>query len=100
MNITAIEFFSENGKITNNENDIKYRIENETLFVSFCKDKITKIVITTDVCFDENTLVLGEAFERAYGDLCWKLIEGRFIPWYFLAKNGNEIRGFGVKNTS
>jgi len=41
---------------------------------------------------------LGDAWERAYGDLEWKERDGaRVMPWYFLASDGVVAHGFGVK---
>ncbi len=41
---------------------------------------------------------LGDAWERAYGDLEWKpLAASRVMPWYFLASNGQWTHGYGVK---
>jgi alpha-galactosidase len=41
---------------------------------------------------------LGDAWERAYGDLEWKPLDGRRVmPWYFLASNGKLTHGYGVK---
>jgi alpha-galactosidase len=43
-------------------------------------------------------LYLGDAWERAYGDLAWKPLDGRRVmPWYFLASNGTLTHGYGVK---
>jgi alpha-galactosidase len=43
-------------------------------------------------------LYLGDAWERAYGDLEWKPLDPRRImPWYFLANHGGITDGFGVK---
>lgn len=40
---------------------------------------------------------LGDAWERAYGDLEWKPLDaGRVMPWYFLASNGTTTHGYGV----
>lgn len=40
---------------------------------------------------------LGDALERAYGDLEWRAIDGRRqMPWYFLASNGALTHGYGV----
>ncbi|HEY1786597.1 MAG TPA: hypothetical protein VGJ73_00510 [Verrucomicrobiae bacterium] len=45
-----------------------------------------------------NGLYLGDAWERAYGDLEWKPANAqRIMPWYFLAKHGTVTDGFGVK---
>lgn len=55
----------------------------------------------------EPVRILGDAFERAYGDLAWRGIEaGRVMPWYILVSNGTDANpdtkgryteGFGVK---
>ena len=40
---------------------------------------------------------LGDAWERAYGDLEWKHLDAkRIMPWYFLASDGNITHGYGV----
>jgi alpha-galactosidase len=44
-----------------------------------------------------NWKYLGDAWERAYGDLEWKPLDsGRVMPWYFLATNGKLTHGYGV----
>jgi alpha-galactosidase len=41
---------------------------------------------------------LGDAWERAYGDLEWKPLDAnRVLPWYFLESNGKWTDGYGVK---
>ena len=43
-------------------------------------------------------LYLGDAWERAYGDLEWKPLDAqRIMPWYFLANHAGVTDGFGVK---
>jgi alpha-galactosidase len=40
---------------------------------------------------------LGDAWERAYGDLEWKPLDSkRVMPWYFLVSNGKLTHGYGV----
>ncbi len=47
--------------------------------------------------FDPATRCLGDAWERAYGDLGWKpLSPGRPMPWYFLATAGDRTDAYGV----
>ena len=42
--------------------------------------------------------VLGDAWERGYGDLEWRgLVPERPLPWYFLARDGDRTHGVGVK---
>lgn len=43
-------------------------------------------------------LYLGDAWERAYGDLEWKALDPkRVMPWYFLVTYQARTDGFGVK---
>lgn len=45
----------------------------------------------------EKSRILGDAWERGYGDLEWRgIAAGRFMPWYFLADAGEKIEGYGV----
>ena len=47
--------------------------------------------------FDTNVIVLGDTWERAYGDLHWKPINlAGPMPWYFLASDGVATHGYGV----
>lgn len=46
----------------------------------------------------ENPLVLSDAWERAYGDLCWEAPNAsKRMPWYFFAFDGTRICCYGVK---
>jgi len=39
----------------------------------------------------ENVKVLGDAWERSYGELAWKRIDGkRIMPWYFAVSDGSD----------
>lgn len=41
---------------------------------------------------------LGDAWERAYGDLEWKALDAkRVMPWYFLASDGHLTHGYGIE---
>lgn len=62
---------------------------------------------TLDEKRGEGVKILGDAFERGYGDLCWRGIEQeRIMPWYILVSNGSDMNpetsgrfteGFGVR---
>ena len=48
--------------------------------------------------FPSNAKFLGDAWERAYGDLEWKTADhARVLPWYFLVSDGLQTHGYGVK---
>ena len=47
---------------------------------------------------ERSLLVLGDAWERSYGDLEWRgIVPERVLPWYFLSSDGTHVEGFGVK---
>lgn len=44
------------------------------------------------------TRIMGDKWERTYGDMEWHALNGEiFMPWYFLANSGDETVGCGVK---
>ena len=44
-----------------------------------------------------DTRIFGDAWERAYGDLCWQCIhDGKAIPWYGLLRDPQGLYGIGV----
>ena len=46
----------------------------------------------------EGTRILGDHWERSYGDLEWRgLIPERILPWYFLAAGAGGARAYGVR---
>ena len=72
------------------DRDGKIYIKNPDMGVSF-------IEICFPRPFSENALVYGDAFERGYGDLQWKKDRRDTLRWYFVAADGNDTYGFGVK---
>ncbi len=43
-------------------------------------------------------LILGDAWERGYGELEWRgFVPDRVMPWYLLAFDGDRTDGFGVR---
>lgn len=48
--------------------------------------------------FSDEALLLGDTWERSYGDLEWKKQPySRIMPWYFFAKEADKICAYGVK---
>ncbi len=42
--------------------------------------------------------IMGDKWERAYGDMTWGSLNGEiFMPWYFLASDGSDTAGYGIK---
>lgn len=45
-------------------------------------------------------LVLGDAWERAYGDLEWRGgVPDRAMPWYFASFDGRATHGYGIRTS-
>lgn len=92
--------------------DIRVICENENTDAEVrteCKDRSLFIRIKADaahpefICLrwnhriKEPVRIMGDKWERAYGDLEWHSLNGEiFMPWYFLASNGKETVGCGV----
>jgi alpha-galactosidase len=58
---------------------------------------IKNIKIKWPVKQNDNSLYLGDQWERSYGDLSWeKLNPARIMPWYFLVFDGTVCKGYGV----
>lgn len=67
------------------------------LYVTATTSKPKFICLRWNYKTTEPTRVLGDAWERSYGDLQWRSLNGEnFMPWYFLANNGKETTGCGV----
>ena len=48
--------------------------------------------------FHPRSLILGDAWERSYGDLAWLPMQAeRSLPWYCMVHEQASTRGFGVK---
>lgn len=59
---------------------------------------IKQVELEWNASFPADAKFLGDAWERAYGDLEWKTLDAaRVLPWYFLTSNGTETHGYGVK---
>ncbi|MBQ2813367.1 MAG: hypothetical protein IJE63_08915, partial [Clostridia bacterium] len=69
------------------------------LYITAKEDKPEFIEL--EWCFesDENLFVLGDAWERSYGELEFKKLadNDRRMPWYFIATDKKSCFCFGVK---
>ena len=78
-------FDFEGGFIRYELNDaLKVSIKSEMQGVSF-------IYMRWNFPIDKSLKVLGDAWERGYGDLEWKPVDkDRKMPWYMLISNGSD----------
>jgi len=61
---------------------------------------LSRIVLRWETAFPDDTLFLGDHWERGYGDLQWRFLQPeRVLPWYFSAHQESTGRTFmvGVK---
>jgi len=77
--------------------DISFIDDKLYLYLNANGSKPKLVKIRWNYTTKEPVSILGDAWERAYGDLEWKGLSGeRFMPWYFLASNGQETVGCGA----
>ncbi len=75
--------------------------------LGFEQGKVTLQATHTPVCtlrlrwnfpMPQNARMMGDAWERAYGDLEWRgFVPERVMPWYFMAETPQAVAGYGVK---
>lgn len=81
------------------KNDVQVSVkEDGSVHIYSEKTAVNRIKIVFKNTFFDKARVLGDAFERAYGDLGWKTAEiSSPMPWYFFAESSDAAFGFGVK---
>lgn len=61
-------------------------------------DALKFVKLRWELKLPKKTRFLADAWERGYGDLAWRGSScSRFLPWYFLAKHEDNVKGIGVK---
>ncbi len=84
------------------ESDIELLIEPQPdvglrVVLSAPMQRVKRLHLRWQASLDPTWKYLGDAWERAYGDLAWRPLPGsRPMPWYFLASDGHRTNGFGV----
>ena len=96
-NIKLIEIITENEVIIDNKQSFVEISENK-ISLSYDKEPVCEVRVTWEnECFD-NAKVLGDTWERAYGDMEWKSVENSGkMPWYFFAYENGAVKAIGVK---
>jgi alpha-galactosidase len=58
----------------------------------------TRIHLRWKAQISGDPLILGDAWERSYGELAWRsIVPDRVMPWYFLTYDRGALHGYGVK---
>ena len=69
-----------------------------TVFLTADRDRPRFVTLQWTFENEEGLYVLGDAWERSYGDLCFRKPDGgRALPWYFAATNKKETWCLGVR---
>src|SRR6185436_4841478 len=59
---------------------------------------IKRIALRWSARLDDVKLILGDAWERGYGDLEWRgFVPDRVMPWYFATSDGQRTHAYGVR---
>ena len=76
-------------------------VSGNTLTLSLCADRSfpTFVELRWRFASDGFVRVLGDAWERSYGNLAFRTLKeiDRWMPWYFIADAGDRQYCFGVK---
>ena len=69
------------------------------IYLTANNDKPEFVRIHWDADFNEDELLLGDAWERAYGTLEFKKVSGldKHMPWYFISTDRKKSACLGVK---
>jgi len=62
---------------------------------------LTYVHLRWKCAMDPSVLVLGDHWERSYGDLAWRgIVPERVMPWYFVTYDQDRVHGYGVKTAA
>lgn len=82
-------------------NDFTVRGAGSEIIINSYDTKASAVKCIADNIFFKDAKILGDAWERAYGNLAWeKMQDNKIMPWYFAAFDGDETHCFGVKTGS
>lgn len=85
--------------VTDAQIETVHRDNEFDLYISASNDRPRSIQLNWDFECNEDMYVLGDAWERTYGNLWFEKIsvDDRLLPWYFIATDKNKSFCFGVK---
>lgn len=68
------------------------------IYLSAPSTQLTHLRIRWQISVNTQLMILGDHWERSYGDLCWRsIVPERVLPWYFLTYDRKALHGYGVK---
>ncbi len=86
-------------KAVDTQVDFDVKADSMTVYLTALNDRPQFIEIRWDFSTEGDIYILGDAWERSYGDLCFEKLsdKSRPLPWYFAATDKAETDCFGVK---
>lgn len=101
----TIHVFSEDGVVVLTRSglswswgDVYVEVRAGVVTLASPRQKVLRVRLHWAGSLPPNYRYLGDAWERSYGDLGWRLLEPeRIYPWYFLATDGRRTIACGVK---
>jgi alpha-galactosidase len=84
----------------NSRVEVRTELGSETLAVKVSDPEVplTRVHLRWKLKVPVDVLVLGDAWERSYGDLAWRgIVPERPLPWYFATHQGGITHGYGVR---
>lgn len=103
----CVSFRAENEVILNGQgeyasNDVRIvlSLEDDILCAELTAEEtpVREVVLKWAHMAANDSVVLGDHWERGYGDLCWKKAqESGVMPWYFMEDRKDACIGYGVK---
>jgi len=74
------------------------KVEELSIHLFSPRINLTHLHLRWNVKIASSIRILGDAWERSYGDLEWRgFAPERAMPWYFLTVDGDSVHGCGVR---
>jgi len=98
MSNPTIRVFGAEGKDLTGTRGVECALQGHVVRLA-SKLPLTSVVIRWDASHAAESLVLGDAWERSYGELAWKRVDpARIMPWYCVVDDPHVgCLGYGVK---
>ena len=91
---------AQGGRWPGGDVDVTYDVEHGrgVLTLDAHDVRLRRVHLRWNGAIGERATVLGDAWERSYGDLAWLPLQAeRPLPWYCLVQDGSATHGFGVE---
>lgn len=93
-----VDLRSNDGSYSNGDVEVAARqsIKGLNFYLNSTK-KVSWVNAEWNIPHSADTLILGDHWERGYGNLQWKKTDStRIMPWYFMEYDGSNCKGLGV----